>query len=154
MATNTIAKISKRAKAIRKTGESWQSAIKRASKEVKGTTTAKRKTTRRKTAKKKVGTTYRQTGSSNKKKDQQRRALPPGKRKNSAGTGYYYERRKNRSDMPGKLEGVGKMIGAIKKHYEEKLAGALLKRDKATTRKQHLAAQKQVTLYRKKVKSI
>lgn len=46
-----------------------------------------------------------QTGGSNKRRDKMVRAKTPGKRK-SAGGSIYYERRRNRSDMPGKLLGV------------------------------------------------
>jgi len=57
----------------------------------------------------KVGAAYRQTGTSNTKRDKQRKAKPPGKRKagKKAQKKFYYEYRKNRSDKPGKLTGIG-----------------------------------------------
>lgn len=63
------------------------------------------KRVKKKAAKKK---SYRQTGTSSKKYDQQRTARPPGARIPKGGRKVtYYERRKNRSDVPGKLTGVG-----------------------------------------------
>ncbi|CAK0746728.1 hypothetical protein CCP1ISM_250002 [Azospirillaceae bacterium] len=56
-----------------------------------------------------------QTGKSNKKNDQERKAKKPGVRKTKTGS-TYIERRKNRSDMPGKLTGYDrKLEEAIKK---------------------------------------
>ena len=49
-----------------------------------------------------------QTGKSDKSRDEQREALKPGKRKSRSGV-TYFERRKNRTDMPGKLTGTGTM---------------------------------------------
>lgn len=52
----------------------------------------------------------RQTGSTNLREDLKRKAKPPGKRvvKHPGGKAtVYYERRKNRSDKPGSLSGVG-----------------------------------------------
>lgn len=56
-----------------------------------------------------------QTGRSNKTADRQRKARKPGKRKSKSDS-TYTERRKNRSDMPGKLTGLDKRLEqAIKK---------------------------------------
>jgi hypothetical protein len=64
--------------------------------------TKKRKIRRRKTTVKRKW----QTGSSNRKRDAERSARPPGKRKSRSGN-VYTERRRNRTDMPGKLTGTG-----------------------------------------------
>ncbi len=144
--TSIISQIATRAKAIRKKspGKKWQTCIKEASKELKGTG-KKKKATGRQTVRRKVGTTkYRQTGKSNRKRDKERTALAPGKRKNSAGSGFYYERRKNRSDVPGSLTGIKR--GAL-----DSLAKGLLARDQATTLKQHKAAVTKIAAARKKL---
>jgi len=81
-----LTKITTRARAIRKKqpGMAWKTAIKKAGQE------------------------YRQTGTSNKKRDEERHAKAPGKRtvKHGRKKSSYYERRKNRSDVPGKLTGT------------------------------------------------
>ncbi len=140
-----ISRIATRAKAIRKKspGKKWQTCIKEASKELKGTG-KKKKATGRQTIRRKVGATkYRQTGTSNRKNDKERRAKAPGKRKSGNGT-FYYERRKNRSDVPGTLMGV-------KKSALSSLANGLLARDQAHTLKQHKAAVKKIAAARKKL---
>lgn len=92
----------------------WQSCIKQASRELKGTGSATKKSGKRsvrKPAKKKARkvSAYRQTGTTTTKADRKRKAKAPGKRvvrhakKKST---VYYERRKNRSDVPGKLSGA------------------------------------------------
>jgi hypothetical protein len=111
MAISKVAQISRLAKKIRKKGEKWQSAIKRASKSVgtkskpaarsKGSGARKSVPSKRKTKK-----AYRprkpihQTGTSSQAMDKRIKAKPPGKRNG------YYEYRKNRSDMPGKMTGI------------------------------------------------
>lgn len=113
--SNALSKITTRAKQIRKkTGKSWKASVKAASTEYRagklGTVgkVAKKKPaakSRKKAAKKKAP--YRQTGSSAKYYDQMRQALPPGARIPKGGKKVtYYERRKNRSDVPGKLTGT------------------------------------------------
>lgn len=145
--TSIISQIATRAKAIRRKspGKKWQTCIKEASKELKGTGKKKKETGRQTVRRKKIGTTkYRQTGKSNRKRDKERTALAPGKRKNSAGSGFYYERRKNRSDVPGSLTG-------IKKTALASLAKGLLARDQANTLKQHKAAVKTIAAARKRL---
>lgn len=128
MAKITVQQISRRAKKIRRKGEKWINAIKRASNELKkkqGTVGTTRKAARgssgRKTvpSKKKSVTSYKprkpkhQTGHSSKKMDERLHAKQPGKRivKGSGGKKHaYYEYRKNRSDMPGKLTGVKQAV--------------------------------------------
>jgi len=90
---NALKKITTRAKQLRKKqpGISWKSAIKKAGAEYR-------------TGKK---SKYRQTGKSNIKADLQRSARLPGPRKPRGGKKVtYHERRKNRSDVPGKLTGT------------------------------------------------
>lgn len=122
MAKITVQQISRRAKKIRRNGEPWTDAIKRASKQLKSGTVGssgrsskpgkKRKSVPRK---KKSVTSYKprkkthQTGTSSKSRDRMIKAKPPGKRIVKGGNGKkhaYYEYRKNRSDMPGQLTGV------------------------------------------------
>lgn len=102
-----IQKISARAKAIRKKspGKAWKACIKEASREYNSGKlgAAKKKPAAKKKAAKKVKP-Y-QTGSSKKFNDEVRTAKKPGLRKTAWGT-KYTERRKNRSDMPGKLTGT------------------------------------------------
>jgi hypothetical protein len=100
-----VSEISKKAKKIRRPGETWQSAIKRASKMVKVGSVKKAKPKK----------SY-QTGTSKKIVDERKRAKPPGKRivKTASGKHAYYERRKNRSDMPGSLTGVAAQSSAYR----------------------------------------
>lgn len=94
---NAIVKISKEAKRIRRIHPSltWRQAIKKASQRYNAGSLSG-------TAKK-----FRQTGSSNKAADVNRSARPPGARIPAGGKKVtYYERRKNRSDVPGKLTGT------------------------------------------------
>lgn len=44
-------------------------------------------------------------------------ALPPGKRRSASGK-TYYEYRKNRTDMPGKLTGIGSLKVDVKRMYQ------------------------------------
>ncbi len=156
--TSIISQIATRAKAIRRKspGKKWQTCIKEASAELRGTGKKKKRTGRQTVRRKKVGTTAtatRQTGSSNRKRDLQRKAKRPGKRKSKTGR-VYTERRKNRSDKPKSLTGIGKAIGLVKSHYNDNLAKALLAREKAKNLKQHKAAMKRIKLYRGKLKSV
>lgn len=116
MPQSKVALISRKAKKIRKKGEPWTSAIKRASRMISGTVSSSRRSSKpgkksKSVPKKKTGYKPRkpthQTGTSSKKRDEMKRAMPPGKRtvKTSKGTHTYYEYRRNRSDMPGKLTG-------------------------------------------------
>lgn len=108
MANNAIQKISARAKQIRKKhpSKAWMACIKQASAEYRsGSKKVGKVAKKRKPAKK---SKYRQTGTSSKVYDQQRHARPPGARIPKGGKRVtYYERRKNRSDVPGRLTGIG-----------------------------------------------
>jgi hypothetical protein len=111
MPKTTLQKITDKARSIRRPGEKWIHAVKRAAKLIPSLSPSKRvgakKTAKKKAGKKKAAVKkhYRQTGTSNKLFDERQRAKKPGKRKSSSGK-KYYENRKNRSDMPGKLTGT------------------------------------------------
>lgn len=97
MAKNTaFTRAVKKAKGLYKTGRysTFADAVKAAYKKPGKVGTAKRKKPK----------PY-QTGKSNAVADRSIKARPPGKRKSKSGR-VYTERRKNRSDMPGKLTGV------------------------------------------------
>jgi hypothetical protein len=66
---------------------------------------AKKPAAKKVAAKKTASKTY-QTGSSNKLYDKMKKSQGPGKRVSATGN-VYYERRKNRSDMPGSVLGIG-----------------------------------------------
>jgi hypothetical protein len=100
MANTAIKTIGKRAKELyRKSGKKkkYMACVKEASAEYRaGKIGAKTKVNK-----------YRQTGTSNRKNDRDRSARPPGARIPKGGKKVtYYERRKNRSDVPGKLTGT------------------------------------------------
>jgi len=129
MAKISVQQISRKAKQIRKPGEKWTNAIKRASKMLKsgtvGSSQAQRSSGKKaKSVPRKKGYTPRkpihQTGKSSKKIDERMRAKKPGKRKSSSGA-TYYEYRRNRSDMPGKLTGIEKQIDGSA--YREMIMG-------------------------------
>lgn len=119
MAKITVKQISTRAKKIRKKGEPWIDAIRRASRQLKSGTVgssgrSKAPAKKRKTVpRKKKGYTPRkpvhQTGTSSRSRDKLIKAKPPGKRRSSGGS-TYYEYRRNRTDMPGKLTGMSKQV--------------------------------------------
>ncbi len=112
MAKTTLQKITDKARSIRRNGEPWISAVKRASKLVKPSLSPSKKAAgkkRRKVGAAKKKSSSRQTGSSNAAIDRTIKAKAPGKRTiKTAGGGKhsYYERRRNRSDRPGQLTGV------------------------------------------------
>ena len=101
MAT-TLKKITARAKQLRKKypNKEWKLLVKQAAAELR-----KEKS-------------YRQTGASDTLADEKRSARPPGKRMSSNGE-TYYERRKNRSDVPGRLTGIS--LSAIKAEARRKI---------------------------------
>jgi hypothetical protein len=151
----TVQQISRHAKRTRKPGEAWLTAIKRSSRELKsGKKSAKKAASkkRRKVSGVKKKRKVYQTGSSSKHYDQMKTAKAPGKRKSKSGR-IYTERRKNRSDLPGKLTGIGAIKSKLRNHYEQQLAGGLLAREKATTLKQHKAAMNKIGAARKQLKA-
>jgi hypothetical protein len=102
-----LQKITTKAKKIRRPGEAWTDAVKRASKMVPSLSPSKKKSAKKKAPKKKKAD-YHQTGKRKSiKRDKQIKAKPPGKRRVKSGSGShtYYERRANRSDKPGSLTG-------------------------------------------------
>lgn len=150
----TVQKISRKAKQIRRKGEEWKSAIKRASAELRkefGTVkhAGARRSSKpgRKTVPKKKGYKPRkpihQTGHSSKKIDERVKAKAPGKRKAKSGK-VYYEYRKNRSDMPGRMTGMSKAIDGSA--YREMILGHMrdVERARQAAEKDilHLAHQK------------
>jgi hypothetical protein len=74
--------------------------------------------------KKRIGTTQgnlfapspkrKQSGTSNLEADKRRKAKAPGKRKTASG-GTYYESRRNRSDIPGTMAGIGAITTDLKR---------------------------------------
>lgn len=145
---SAIQKISARAKQLKKLhpNSAWKSLIKKASVEYRagklGATATKRPA-------------YRQTGSSDKAADRKRTALAPGKRKSRSGV-TYYERRKNRSDMPGKLTGFSNqgLKSELTKRIKDKLALALLRRDMALSKRVRKMWAEKVRGYKAELKRI
>lgn len=81
-----------------------KSASKKATKKAAPKKAAPKKAAPKKAAKK--AAIKKQTGTSNRDRDLQRVAKLPGRRKSPSG-GFYYESRRNRSDAPGSLLGIG-----------------------------------------------
>lgn len=103
-----LKKITDKARKIRKPGEKWTTAVKRAAKMVPSLSPSKKKA--RKSAPKKRKADYHQTGKRRSlARDKAVKAKAPGKRVVRTGGGKshaYYERRANRSDKPGTMTGV------------------------------------------------
>lgn len=135
--SNALKKISARAKQLqkKKPGAKWTNLIKEAGREYRAGKLGS-------TVKKKVW----QTGKSVKKNDEDRKAKKPGVRKSASGK-RYTERRKNRSDLPGKLSGIttGSLSRELINRKRDQLARALLQKETATTRKSFKNASNRVT---------
>jgi len=89
----------------------------------------------------------RQTGTSNRTADKKIKAKPPGKRvvKHPGGkSSVYYERRKNRSDVPGTVTGVGDAKALIRRSLKRKLSNQLLMWALATNKSNRRRIAKQV----------
>jgi len=123
---------------------------------------AAKKTAPKKTAAKKATSTY-QTGSSNKLYDSMKKAQGPGKRVSkgganqygvSKGGSVYYERRKNRSDMPGSLTGIGALKKTALTDCTNKLGKLHAAKLQETTKRGKAALQKQINEVNKKVKQL
>jgi hypothetical protein len=145
-----LKKITARAKQIRRKHPSmkWTNAIKQASKELKGAAPAAKKSARKKKATRKVD--HHQTGSRKSlRRDKQRSAGAPGKRVTQWGS-TYYERRKNRSDIPGTLAGIGAatLKSELKSRLEDQLGKAYVAKDKAKLKRDKKKKQKQITAIR------
>ena len=139
----TVAKISKKAKQIRRKGESWQDAISRASKMLTSHSpskkAAKKKTAKKKATRKKAD--YHQTGKRKSlKRDKQIRAKAPGKRKVKSGSGShtYYERRANRSDKPGSLTGINSAASTYRYNVTQRITSNVRLLNESESRLDHL----------------
>lgn len=142
--SNIIKQISTRAKQIRKKHPAikWQTAIKQASRELKG----KSNPVIKKAGKKKSKVKVWQTGTSVTVADRKRKAKPPGKRLSKKGK-VYYERRKNRSDKPGMLSGISStsLKTALRNRLEDKLGKEFVRKTKAATKTAKRKIQKAIT---------
>jgi hypothetical protein len=115
-----------------------------------------KKPTAKKTAAKKATvkkTSTYQTGTSNKLYDSMKKAQGPGKRVSVDGN-VYYERRKNRSDMPGSLTGIGALKKTALSDCQYKLGKLHAAKLQETTKRGKAAIQKQITEVNKKVKQL
>lgn len=106
-----LQKIGKRAKQLRAANKklSQRDAVKKAAAEYRAGKLGK-------VPKKKAP--VKQYGSSDKKRDQERAARAPGWRKSKSGS-KYYERRKNRSDVKGKLTGTTRITSQIQAEIDQ-----------------------------------
>ena len=77
----------------------------------------------------------------------------PGKRVSATGN-VYYERRKNRSDMPGSLTGIGALKKTALSDCQYKLGKLHAAKLQETTKRGKAALQKQITEVNKKVKQL
>jgi len=138
MANTALKKITTRARQIRKAHPSmqWKNAIKKAGAEYRSGS--------KKTGGVKKKKVY-QTGSSVKRNDSLRKAKKPGVRRSATGR-KYTERRKNRSDLPGKLTGVSAatLKSELKGRLKESLGKQLVRRELATTKRDKKKIQKTV----------
>lgn len=116
----------------------WQECIRRVSKKKR----------------KKIGaakSSNRQTGKSKKSRDVLFTARKPGARIPRGGKKVtYYERRKNRSDQPGKLTGIGSMttgqlLAAARKKENEKIDKLVLRKFHSSSKRDKRKMQKQIT---------
>lgn len=138
MAKSAIEQISATAKQIRRKhpGKAWKACIQEASaiyrrspagKKIAG---VKKKPDKRKIKPRQRGKPdiKRQTGESSIPHDKRMSAKQPGLRKSTAGN-WYYERRKNRSDKPGSLTGVGVYAASAMQRLQKEI----LEKSKALT---------------------
>ncbi len=104
-----------------------------------------------------------QTGTSKVLVDKTKKALSPGKRVSkgganqygvSKGGSVYYERRKNRSDMPGSLTGIGALKKTALSDCQYKLGKLHAAKLQETTKRGKAALQKQINEVNKKVKQL
>lgn len=104
-----------------------------------------------------------QTGTSKVLVDKKKKAKSPGKRVSkgganqygvSKGGNVYYERRKNRSDMPGSLTGIGALKKTALSDCQYKLGKLHAAKLQETTKRGKAALQKQINEVNKKVKQL
>jgi hypothetical protein len=127
----------------------------------KGSQAAKDHMAKVRAAKKISGTkkksTVKQTGTSNIVKDKIFKAKPPGKRKSASGK-VYSEVRKNRTDAPGKLLGIGDIslnaIGAELYELESRVNGLKLKKKQVKTIQEKKEIQTQITAFNKQFNAL
>lgn len=106
----------------------------------------------KKVAAKKATRAY-QTGSSNKLYDSRKKAQGPGKRVSASGN-VYYERRKNRSDMPGSILGIGALKKSAISECTNKLGTLHAKKLMEPTKRGKAKLQKEITAVNKKIKHL
>jgi len=99
----------------------------------------------------------KQRGTSNIVKDKSLKAKPPGTRKSKSGL-YYTETRKNRSDVKGKLLGIGDIslnaIGAELYELEARINGLKLKKKQVKTIQEKKEIQTQITEFNKQFNAL
>lgn len=106
---------------------------------------------------KKKAVSKKQTGTSNIAVDRKLKAKPPGKRVSKSGR-KYTEVRKNRSDVKGKLLGIGDIslnaIGAELYELESKINGLKLIKKQLRTIKEKRELQIKITEFNKQFKAL
>lgn len=134
-----LQKITDKARQIRRSGEKWTSAVKRASKLVPSLSPSKKSASKKVGAKKKKPKS-RQTGTSNRRRDLELTAKSPGKRMVKSGkkSHAYYERRKNRSDKPGHLTGMNGGAATYRYNVTQRITANVRLLNEAENRLLHL----------------
>jgi hypothetical protein len=94
-----------------------------------------------------------QTGGSVSSYDKKKKAKGPGKRVSVSG-GVYYERRKNRSDMPGSILGIGALKKSAISDCTAKLGTLHAKKLMEPTKRGKAKLQKEITAVNKKIKQL
>lgn len=148
-----MANIFKEAKKIQRAHPrmDWQQCIQQASKKHRG---------RKKVGAVKKKSSSRQTGSSSKAYDIMRTARPPGARKPAGSNKVtYYERRKNRSDKPGQLTGIGsataaQLKAALRSRLVEKESKLVLQKYRATRKTDKRSIGKQITAVKSELRKL
>jgi hypothetical protein len=107
----------------------------------------------KKVAAKKTASKAYQTGSSKELYDSMKKAKGPGKRVSASG-GVYYERRKNRSDMPGSILGIGALKKSAISDCTAKLGTLHAKKLMEPTKRGKAKLQKEITAVNKKIKQL
>jgi hypothetical protein len=133
--------------------EKFAAMAKAKAKAVKTKKPAAKKAAAKKVAAKKTASKAYQTGSSNELYDEMKKSQGPGKRVSATGN-VYYERRKNRSDMPGSLTGIGALKKTALSDCQYKLGKLHAAKLQETTKRGKAALQKQITEVNKKVKQL
>jgi hypothetical protein len=105
----------------------------------------------------KKAVSIKQTGTSNKDRDLQRAAKLPGRRKSPSG-GFYYETRRNRSDAPGSLLGIGSIslnqIGAELYEMEAKINMLKFRKKEARTMTEKKELQSRINILNTQFKAL